>query len=127
MEEQDKNTREDTIEEEDYQIMRRQEVEKMIEGSHLLQEKYFDEDTRGAMSEWVKQQWMIKECVEERISVATVIDRWKWGFGKEEEEALVKMVEEEGLELPEQNVAAIYPGHSSYLSHPPQPTVVYFF
>ena len=108
----------------------------MIEGSHLLQEKYFDEDTRGAMSEWVKQQWMIKECVEERISVANVIDRWKWGFGKEDEEALVKMVEEEGLELPEQNVAAIYPEspfrpktcklifcHLELLSHSSSPTI----
>ena len=97
------------MEEQEYQTMRREEVEKIIEGSHLLQYKYFDEDTRDAMPAWVKQQWMIKECVEERISVATVIDRWKCGLekelvesgflklnscsGKEDEEDMVKMVD----------------------------------
>ena len=124
------------MEEQEYQLMRSQEVEKIIEGSHLLQEKYFDEDKRGAMSAWEKQQWMIKECVEEGIGVATVIDRWKWGFGKEDAEDMVKMVEEEGLELPKQNVAAIYPEspfrpktcklifcHLELLSHSSSPTI----
>ena len=59
---------------------------------------------KSKMSKWVKDQWVVKQCAEEMISVAYLERRWRRSSNQ-----IKASVAAAGLRVPKQNRAAIYP------------------
>ena len=72
--------------------------------SKLQTTKYRTPAEKSNMSLHIKNRWIVKECVEEMISVAYLARRWRCSS-----DFIERSVEDAGLEIPEQNRAAIYP------------------
>ena len=92
---------------------REREEAMQTEGKSALQmSKNPNPASKKRMSDLVMRQWIVKECVEEMVSVTNVAKKWHWTEqldGWEMEEKIREWVERADLLLPEQNKIAIYP------------------
>ena len=87
------------LEESDYE-----EVLKTLGKSSLQMEKHLNPATRKSMPYSVKLQWIVKECVEEMISVTYLANKWGCSYNQ-----IRTWVQRAGLTVPEQKSVAIYP------------------
>ena len=77
--------------------------------SNLQTTKYQSPTARNKMTYWVRRQWLVKECVEERLNLTYLAKKWTSKPFYCNPGSIKEWVAEAGLTVPEQNRVAIYP------------------